>query len=295
MTILRNLAATLLLIPFLALGSFAQDAEPAYPEPLGETVSDFAQALNATEEGRISRMLAEIHDATGVQIVVVTAAGLEGLNGGGMRLEAFGQALFEAWGIGDAEKNDGILILIDVTSREARITLGAGYDRVYDDRAARVLATTVLPDLRAGRLAQGIEAGVLSVRDRLVAPYLTGEPIGPLDGFEQEGAWGIPPEVGVAAVFGLFGLFVWRRMRARRTCPNCGARGLQRTREVISAPTKFQQGLGLQHLTCSSCGFNDRTSYPIRYSGPDTRRSRDDHAGDSSASGRDNGGSGGGK
>ena len=64
MTILRNLAATLLLIPVLALRSFAQDAEPAYPEPLGETVSDFAQALNATEEGRISRMLAEIQDGT---------------------------------------------------------------------------------------------------------------------------------------------------------------------------------------------------------------------------------------
>lgn len=61
MTILRNLAATLLLIPLLALASIAQEARlPTYPEPLSETVSDFAQALNATEEGRISRMLAEI-------------------------------------------------------------------------------------------------------------------------------------------------------------------------------------------------------------------------------------------
>lgn len=296
MTIVRTLAATLMLLPFLALSSLAQEAGPAFPEPLSDTLSDFAQALNATEAGRITRQLAEIREATGVQIVVVTAPGIDGMNGAGMQLEAFGQALFDAWGIGDKQKNDGILILIDTRAREARIALGSGYDSVYEDRAARVLATALLPELRAGRLAPGIEAGVLSVRDRLVAPFLTGEPIGPLDGFEEERDWWIPAQLGVAAVIGLFGLFFWRRLRARNVCPSCGARSLKRTREVITPPTRFQQGLGLEHQTCSSCGFNDRISYPIRYTGADARRSRDDHSeGRSSGGGGDGGGFGGGK
>lgn len=299
MTILRTLAATLLLLPILALSALGQDAEPTFPEPLSDSVSDFAQALNATEEGRITRLLADIRETTGVQIVVVTTVGLDGLNGGGMRLETFGKALFDAWGVGDKKKNDGVLILIDTNGHEARITLGSGYDRVYDDRAARVLATTLLPELRAGRLAQGIEAGVLSVRDRLVVPFLAGEPIGPLDGFEPDGGTGFPIEIGVAAVFGLFGLFVWRRVRARNACPNCGAGGLKRTREVISAPTKFQQGLGLLHRTCDSCGFNDRISYPIRQASAETRRSREDHTEGRvegrASSGAESGGFGGGE
>lgn len=278
MTFLRTLAATLVLLPILALAPAAQEAAPAFPEPLSDTVSDFAAALTATEEGRITRILAEIREKTGVQVVVVTAPGLDGLNGQGMRLEQFGKALFEAWGIGDQERNDGILILVDTGLREARITLGSGYPAVYDDRAARVLAMALLPDLRQGRIAQGVEAGILGARDKLIAPFLAGEPVGPTDGFESEVKSPMPVYTAFAVVFGLFALSAWRRVRARRTCPNCGARSLQRTQEIIAPPTRFQQGLGLQHLTCTACGFIDRRPYPIRYSGAEARRSRDDRS-----------------
>lgn len=288
MTFLRTLAVSIVLLLGVALAAGAQDTEREYPDPLAESVSDFAGALTATEEGRITRILSEIRESTGVQIVVVTAPGLAALNGSGMRLEDFGRALFDSWGIGDQKLNDGILFLIDTDQREARITLGKGYAAVYDDRAARVLATALLPELRQGRMAAGVEAAVILARDRLVLPYQAGETVGPNDGFEAEGTGSATPFLAViGGGIGLLALAIWRRARSRRICPKCKAHSLQRTREVINAPTKFQSGLGLEHQTCAACGFTDRTSYPIRYSGTDARRNRQERSEQVNRSGRD--------
>lgn len=263
------------------------------PEPASDTVSDFADVLDATEEGRITRLLQETRAATGVQMVVVTVAGLDSQGGAGMRIEDYGKALFNAWGVGGAERNDGILLLLDTSAREARIALGAGYDPVYDGRAARVLSTAVLPDLREGRIASGIEAGVVSARDRLIAPFVAGQPVTLTDGFpvEEGGSSVLAPLIAAGAAAGLAGFGIWRSRRNRRTCPNCGALTLERSNEIIDQPTRTEPGLGLEHLTCSACGFTNRKSYPIRYS---SREARDARSVGANRGTKSNGGSGGG-
>lgn len=257
------------------------------PEPLTDTVSDFANVLDATDEGRISRLLSDTRAATGVQMVVVTLPGLAAGGGAGRKLEDYGKDLFNAWGVGGTERNDGIMLLLDTEAREARIALGSGYDPVYDGRAARVLSTAVLPELREGRLAGGVEAGVISARDRLITPFLAGQPVSLSDGFPDEGGTSASTLLGgVAAVAGVAGFGFWRRRRAKRICPNCGAQTLERNREVIDAPTRTSSGLGLEHLTCSACGFTDRMSYPISYSSREARESRSYGGSRSSGGGR---------
>lgn len=276
-------------------------AAPAYsqdlPAPQSDTLSDFADVLDATEEGRITRLLTDTRAATGVQMVVVTVPGIAAQGGAGMAIEAYGKALFNAWGVGGADRNDGILLLLDTEAREARIALGAGYDPVYDGRAARVLSTAVLPPLRDGQIATGIEAGIASARDRLIAPFLAGQPVSVSDGFEdpQGGASGPTMLLGIGAVVGLAGFGIWRSRRTNRTCPNCGALTLERSREVIQQPTRSDTGLGMQHLTCSACGFSDHRSYPISFSGRESRRERDVNRRGGGSGGRGGGGFGGGK
>lgn len=271
---------SLVLVLTLAAPVLAQDL----PQPLSDTLSDFADVLDATEEGRITRLLADTRTETGVQVVVVTVPGLGGTT---MGIEAYGKALFNAWGVGGADRNDGILLLLDTQAREARIALGAGYDPVYDGRAARVLSTAVLPQLREGSIAGGIEAGIVSTRDRLIAPFLAGQPVTVTDGFPDEGGSGWSMLAGFAAVAGVAGFGIWRKRRTRLTCPNCGARTLERSREIIDRPTPTEPGMGMQHLTCSACGFTDRKSYPISYSSTEARRDRD------TGSGKGGGGGGG--
>jgi uncharacterized protein len=267
-----------------------------YPEPLSDTVSDFANVLDATEEGRIVRLLTETQETTGVQMVVVTLPDIESYGAAGMRMEDFGKALFNAWGVGGEDRNDGIMLLVVTETREARIALGSGYDPVYDGRAARVLATAVLPELREDRLTNGIEAGILSARERLIAPFQAGKPVTVFEGFEEEKpSSNLTTLAIVAGVLGFAGFGIWRGRKARRTCPRCGAQTLERRREIIDQPTRSEAGIGMQHLMCTACGLTERKSYAVSYSSREARHERSQDGARGSAGGGKSGGFGGGK
>jgi uncharacterized protein len=271
-------------------------AAQSLPQPVSDTVSDFAAVLDATEEGRIQRALSQIRDETGVQMVVVTMPSLAVYGGAGMRLDAYAKALFNAWGVGGADRNDGIMMLVVTGDREVRIALGSGYDAVYDGRAARVLSTAVLPEFRAGRIAGGIEAGITSARDRLITPFLAGQPVSLSDGFteESEGGSALPVIGGIGGFGALLAFGIWRGIRSRRKCPKCGKPSLTRTNEVITPAGMFTSGTGLEHLTCSSCGHTDRRTYTIRMSSS-RDRDRDSSFGSGSSGGSSSGGFGGGR
>ncbi len=236
---------------------------PVLPVPESETLSDFSRALDPTAEGRIVGQLQALREATGVQVVVVTLPRIGLYGGEGMRLDAYAKALFNAWGIGDAERNDGILMLVETEAREVRIALGSGYDAVYDGRAARVLSTAVLPELREGRLATGIEAGIAQIGERLITPFQEGRPVSLTEGFEEGGLQVTPWALGgLAAVGGV--LLVWRSKRAKLRCPRCGESTLKRVKEVIEPPSRDSAGTGIEHQTCSSCGYVNRRSFSVR-------------------------------
>ena len=297
------IAVTLALVAVAPAG-FAQTAAetdaapdtgtgPALPAPFSETVSDFADVLDPAAEGRIAGQLAAVRAETGVQMVVVTMPSIDAYGGQGMRLDAYAKALFNAWGVGDDGRDDGILMLVTTDAREVRIALGAGYDAVYDGRAARVLSTAVLPELREGRLEQGIAAGITSTRERLIAPFLEGRPVTLTEGFADESP-GIAPWLGGAGAIGAgVVLLFWRSARARKRCPRCGETTLTRTREVIEPATLMSSGTGIEHLKCTSCGYVDRKSFRVgRTQSLGTSRSGSNSSGGGSSS---SGGFGGGR
>lgn len=251
-------AFALLVVPWAA-----PVAGEVLPAPESRTLSDFARVLDGAAEARLRGALAAIEAETGVQMVVVTLPSIAPYAGAGMRLDEFAKALLDAWGVGDGGRNDGILMLVATEAREARIALGSGYDAVYDGRAARVLSQMVLPALREGRLTEGVEAGVAAAREFLVAPFVAGREVGLNDGFPRAGGAVDPWLYG----FGAVGVFLLYRSfagaRARRTCPRCGARTLNRTREVIEPPGATEPGSGIEHMSCTTCGLVERRPFSV--------------------------------
>lgn len=239
-------------------------AAQTLPAAESATVNDFSRVLDPTVEADLTRTLDALRDETGVQMVVVTLPALELYGGRGMRLDDYATALFNAWGIGDKDRNDGILMLVLTEAREVRIALGSGYAPVYDGRAARVLSTAVLPEFREGRLAEGILAGVASARERLVLPFVEGREVDLDEGFVEEAPAGSNLWLlGIGGFFGWVVFMIRRSIRKRRTCPTCSALTLKRKHEVIDAATVSSTGTGMEYLTCASCGFIDRKSYVI--------------------------------
>ncbi|MCX7288934.1 MAG: TPM domain-containing protein [Rhodobacterales bacterium] len=262
-------ALSLLVVVATTPSVVAQIADVPLPAPLTDSVSDYARVLDATAEARIVRLLEETLADTGVEVRVVTMPDIAVYGGAGLRLEAYAKALLTAWDLDDPDRTDSVLVLVATGPREARIALGDGYEPAYEERAARILSSAILPDLRKGQVAAAIEAGIFLIRDRLIVPFKSGQPPGTDDGFnpDPDNARTLLGFAGLGGIAGL-GMFVFfRSRRMRKTCPQCGSTTLGRSYEVIEPATSRSSGTGLEHRLCTSCGFTDRRTHTIRRPG----------------------------
>jgi uncharacterized protein len=79
----------------------------------------------------------------------------------GRRIEDFGLRLGNSWGVGQAGKNNGVLLIVAPNERKVRIEVGLGLEPVLTNRrASGIIEDRILPNFRSGRMEQGIVAGV---------------------------------------------------------------------------------------------------------------------------------------
>lgn len=155
-----HLLLALICLSQLAAGPATQKSYAPFPQPDAGYVTDLAGLLDKQQEERLEHWLYQAEQKNGVEIVVVTVKALEVYPGTPGAIEPFATDLFDKWGIGNLPKNDGVLLLISVDDRKARIELGAGYGRARDGDAGRIMDGTIVPRFRDGDYAGGIEAGV---------------------------------------------------------------------------------------------------------------------------------------
>ena len=130
-------------------------AEIAVPE-LTSRVVDGAGLLSAEAESRLRSTLADYEAETRHQVVVLTIPTLDG-----EPIEAFGIRVAEAWKIGTAEFDNGVIVIVASQDRRARIEVGYGLEGVLPDAiAARILREQMIPEFRRDRMAAGILAGI---------------------------------------------------------------------------------------------------------------------------------------
>lgn len=138
----------------LALLAIVAHASDLAVPPLRARVTDLAELLPADVEARLEHRLADFEDETTHQITVLTIPTLEG-----EPIESFARRTVEAWRLGRAELDNGILLLVAAQDRRARIEVGYGLEGVVPDIVAkRVLEEALFPRFRAGDLAGGIDA-----------------------------------------------------------------------------------------------------------------------------------------
>ncbi|MHC4716325.1 MAG: TPM domain-containing protein, partial [Planctomycetota bacterium] len=78
-------------------------------------------------------------------------------------VKAFARGLFDAYGIGRKETNDGVLLLVSVRDRKVRIELGAGYGRGRDEDGLRIVQEDIVPHFKQGDYRAGVVAGVEAI------------------------------------------------------------------------------------------------------------------------------------
>lgn len=125
------------------------------PRPNGP-VLDAAGIIPDADEAALDAKLRAYNKDTGRAIIVATVPSLDD-----QPVDAYAQQLAEAWDIGGAETEQGVLFLVAPTERKIRIHTARGVqERFPDVLAGRIIRDTVTPRFKAKDMAGGINAGV---------------------------------------------------------------------------------------------------------------------------------------
>ncbi|MCU4653848.1 TPM domain-containing protein [Roseibacterium sp. SDUM158016] len=261
---LARRASQILLSLWVALAWTGVVCAQTFPDPVSTTINDFADLLPDTVERRLSDRLARLERDTGVEMTVVTLATRQ-VFAPDMTIEAFARALFDRWGIGKAETNDGVLVLVLRDDREMRLELGAAYARDWDRVARGIVERDFVTAFAEGDYPRGIETGTEAVIREIVMPFRGGEDA-PSGGMRLPD-WLVMAGVLAVAVFAMARRRIGDLAVRLRRCPNCGRYGLSQTRSTLTTPTRMATGLGERLRRCSHCDYEDRTTFTVPRTG----------------------------
>jgi uncharacterized protein len=150
----------------LGLILLASAATAADLPELTAPVNDFAHVIDAQSAQGIDRLSRALQKASGDVVVVATVPTIEGYGD----IQEYATKLFEnhGKGIGEKSKSNGVLILVAIKERRARIEVGYGLEPIITDRyAGETIRQVMIPEFRNGGYGQGLLAGTARVVGRI--------------------------------------------------------------------------------------------------------------------------------
>lgn len=122
------------------------------PERPTARINDYARALSAQHKAALEEKLATLESKTGHQAAVAIFPTIEDET-----VETLATKLFEKWGVGKARKDDGVLLVMALQERAARIEVGYGLEGVLPDAlAGRIIRDDMVPYLRQSDYAGAV-------------------------------------------------------------------------------------------------------------------------------------------
>jgi len=144
-----SLAFVFCFIPFFILAYF----NPG--QPIG-FVNDFAGLFTSEQKQNLETKLSNFEKETTNEISVVTIPSLQGDT-----IENFAVELFEDWGIGKKDKDNGVLILIARDDRRMRIEVGYGLEGYLTDAQSFWIINNIMrPNFQQEDYYGGIDGAV---------------------------------------------------------------------------------------------------------------------------------------
>lgn len=115
--------------------------------------------LSYAEKARLRHLVETVERDTGAEIATLVIPHVDDV-------ERFATEYFNHIGIGKREHHNGVLILVVVDRRRARIEVGHGLEEVVTaDAAKRIIAELMAPEFRQERYGAGLARAVEAVAD----------------------------------------------------------------------------------------------------------------------------------
>lgn len=134
---------------------------PAKPNP-PRLVNDLVMKLSPSELQSLEQKLRGYADSTSTQITVVIVK-----NTGDSDPYDFAIKLAKDWGVGQKDKNNGLVILWATETRKLRIVTGRGMEATITDAVSKRIINTILkPYFQAGQFYQGLDEATSEIMKR---------------------------------------------------------------------------------------------------------------------------------
>ena len=136
--------------------------QPAFkiPPPLGN-VSDYEKSFSSVEEYRIDSIIQLVNRRGKVQIGFAT---FDNTYISDSLFRDYSLAIANAWGVGDKDKNNGILICVSLSMRNIQIRTGLGIEKaITDDMVRQVIDSVIIPNFNKQEYTTGICAGIVAL------------------------------------------------------------------------------------------------------------------------------------
>lgn len=164
----------LVFILLIAVPGSAQEFKTPW---LSGPIIDEVGLLGPQHRQEIEKKLYLFNNKGIAQVQVFITSSLQGFP-----IEQASIDIVEAWKLGDAKKDNGILFLVAPNERKVRIEVGQGLEGTLPDiYANRIIQNVVLPDFQQGQMSEGVYQGVTAVLgilqgERSIADYDSSAP-----------------------------------------------------------------------------------------------------------------------
>lgn len=165
---------------FISLFLFSVFAEaqiskvvPQKPNP-PRLVNDFTGTLTPEQVEALENKLVAYDDSTSNQVAVVIIPTLDGYG-----IEEVALEILRGWGVGNKDKNNGVVLLIAKDDRKIRIEVGYGLEGAITDLFARsIIDNDLKPNFREGNYYRGIDSAIDNIMRAAAGIYTAPEGYG---------------------------------------------------------------------------------------------------------------------
>ncbi|HWR32870.1 MAG TPA: TPM domain-containing protein, partial [Chitinophagaceae bacterium] len=139
---------------------------PKKPNP-PKLVNDFTGTLTQYQVTALENKLVAYDDSTSNQIAVVIIP-----TTGDYSVEEVGLEIIRRWGVGNKDKNNGIVLLIAKDDRKLRIEVGYGLEGAIPDVTAKsIIENEIKPGFKEGNYYRGIDLGTDAIIKATAGEY----------------------------------------------------------------------------------------------------------------------------
>jgi uncharacterized protein len=151
----------LFILCFTSLLAMGQE----FPAPMSppRAVNDFVNFFSPQEQTNLEQKLRNYNDTTSTAIVIAVVPSLNGYE-----INDYATRLLNQWKIGQAGKNNGVLVLVKPKSQDEKgqvyITTGYGAEGMLPDVVCkRIIENEVIPNFKEGKYYDGIDAAINTI------------------------------------------------------------------------------------------------------------------------------------